>query len=198
MTKIRLLALAVLLATPGLVFFPGNGAAQNKPPLSVAVVDVNKVLRESKAMKGVREQAEKIEKDFKGDYLEEAKRLQAAEQELRKKQPVLTGRDYEQRRQELARQFVDLRRKREGQSQLLQQSFQKTLQRFREEIVIVVKALAVEEGYTLVLNSATSIHVTPQYDVTDTVLARLDKRLPKLKFEVEGVTDKQSPEKPKK
>lgn len=187
----RLLALAMLLAAPGLVFFPGDGAAQGKkPPLSIAVVDVNKLLRESKAMKGVRDQAEKIEKDFKADYLDEAKRLQAEEQELRKKQPVLTGREFEQQRQDLASKFVNLRRKREAQSRLLQESFQNSLQRFREEIVIVVKALAVEDGYTIVLNAATAIHVTPQYDVTDTVLARLDKRLPTLKFEVEGVTDK--------
>ena len=188
MIKSKLFALAVLMAAPGLALFPGSAAAQNsKPALSVAIVDVQKLLRDSKAIKGVREEAEKIEKDFKADYLEEAKRLQAAEKELRQKQPVLTGREFEQRRQDLARQFVNLRRKREAQGRILQQAFQKTLQRFREEIVIVVKALAVENGYTMVLNSATTIHVTPQYDVTDTVLTRLDKRLPSLKFEVEGL-----------
>ncbi|MCY4190530.1 MAG: hypothetical protein OXD42_04255, partial [Rhodospirillaceae bacterium] len=33
---------------------------------------------------------------------------------------------------------------------------------------------------TLVLNQATLIHAAPQYDITDKVVARLNKRLPKL------------------
>ena len=43
-----------------------------------------------------------------------------------------------------------------------------------------MKAMAVEEAYTLVLNRVTLIHAAPQYDITDKVVARLNKRLPKL------------------
>lgn len=191
MIKTRLRALAVLLAAPGLVFLPTSGLAQSKKPnLSVAMVDVSKLLRESKAMKAVRGEAEKIQKRFKAEYAADVKQLQKEEQKLRKEQPNITGREFEQRRQALTRQYVNLRRKSQLQGRLLNASYQKALGLFREEIVIVVKALSVEAGYTLVLNQATAIHVAPQFDITDTVLTRLDKRLPKIDFKVEGITNK--------
>lgn len=191
MITTRLRALAVLLAAPGLLFLPASSLAQSKKPaLAVAVVDVSKLLQDSKAMKAVRTEAEKIQKKFKADYSDDVKALQAEEQKLRKEQPNITGREFERRRQLLTRQYVALRRKAQLQSNLLQQAARKASGRFREEVVIVVKALAVEAGYTLVLNQATTIHVAPQFDITDTVLARLDKRLPKIAFKVEGMSDK--------
>ncbi len=190
MIKTRLLALAVLLAAPGFVFLPANGLAQGKKPaLSIAVVNISKLLQESKAMKDVRDKAEKLQKKYKSDYAGDIKQLQQEEQKLRKDQPNITGREFERRRQDLTRQYVNLRRKSQLLRRLLNAAYQKVLGRFREELIIVVKALAVEKGYTMVLNQATTIHVAPQFEITDTVLSRLNKRLPKLKFEVEGVSD---------
>ncbi len=193
MNMTRLRALAVLIAAPGLLFLPASGVAQSKKPaLSIAVVDVTKLLRDSKGMKAVRDEAEKIQKKFKADYSDDVKQLQAEEQKLRKEQPNITGAQFERRRQGLGRQYVALQRKRQLQGRLLNAAYQKALGRFREEIVIVVKALSVEAGYTLVLNQATTIHVAPQFDITDTVLARLNKRLPKIDFKVEGVNAKKA------
>lgn len=199
MIKTRLCALAVLVATPGLLLLPANSVAQSKKPnLSIAVVDVTKLLRDSKGMKAVRDEAEKIQKKFKTDYSDDVKQLQAEEQKLRKDQPTITGRAFEQRRQALTRQYVALRRKSELQGRLLNAAYQKSLARFREEIVIVVKALSVEAGYTLVLNQATTIHFAPQFDITDAVLARIDKRLPKIDFKVDDATEAKPAPKPKK
>jgi outer membrane protein len=189
MIKTRLLALAVLLAAPGFVFLPASGLAQGKKPaLSIAVVNVAKLLQESKAMKHVREKAKKLEKKYKADYAGDMRQLQKEQQALRKDQPNITGREFERRRQDLTRQYVNLRRKSQLQRRLLSAAYQKALGRFREELIIVVKALAVEKGYNMVLNQATTIHVAPQFEITDDVLDRLNKRLPKLKFEVEGLS----------
>jgi outer membrane protein len=189
MIKTRLLALAVLLAAPGFVFLPASGLAQGKKPaLSIAVVNVAKLLQESKAMKHVREKAKKLEKKYKADYAGDMRQLQKEQQALRKDQPNITGREFERRRQDLTRQYVNLRRKSQLQRRLLSAAYQKALGRFREELIIVVKALAVEKGYNMVLNQATTIHVAPQFEITDDVLDRLNKRLPKLKFSVEGLS----------
>lgn len=197
MIKTRLCALAVLLAAPGLLFLPIGAAQAKRPPLSIAVVNVGKLLKDSKAMKAVREKAKKIQRGFKADYADSVKQLQKDEQDLRKRQPVITGREFERQRQDLTRRYVDLRRKSQAQARLLNQAYQKALAHFREEVVIVVKALAVEQGYTMVLNEATMIHVAPQYDITDTVLARINKRLPKIDFKVEGVSTRNTKPKAK-
>ncbi len=168
------LAVVAALATSSLAL--GQTKA---PPTRIAVVDVQKVQRESRAMIAVREELQALRKKY-GSALEvKEKEIQAEFDRLRKDKELSRG-EYDRRIRALQAEVVKLRRQSQARSEALNQAFEKVFARFRQEVVLVVRAMAVEESFTLVLNRATLIHASPQYEVTDAVVARLNKRLPKL------------------
>lgn len=177
MRKIGLLGLAAacsFAATTSVV------SAQTKAPVTkIAVVDVQRVQRVSRAMKGVRDNLQKLRDKYNKEFEKREKEMQAEYNRLRKDKEM--ARDvYERRVRALQAELVKLRRQSRARSQALSQAFQKSFAKFRQEVILVVKSMAVEDGYTLVLNQVTLIHSAPQYDITDKVVVRLNKRLPKL------------------
>jgi len=158
----------------------GTVSAQTKAPVAkIAVVDVQRVQRVSRAMKGVRDGLQKLRKKYNKEFVGREKEMQAEYNRLRKDKEMPRS-VYERRVRTLQAELVKLRRQSRARSQALSQAFQKSFAKFRQEVILVVKSMAVEDGYTLVMNQVTLIHSSPQYDITDKVIGRLNKRLPKL------------------
>ena len=176
MIKTGLTGFAAALALAALAPAHAQGKA---PAAQIAIVDVQKVRGQSRAMAGVPESAGSVAqevRDATGHQREgNAGGIRPAAQG---QGPVALG---IRTPGALAQaDVVKLRRQARARSDALNEAFQKSFVKFRQEVILVVKAMAVEEGFTLILNKATLIHASPQYDITDKVVARLNKRLPKL------------------
>ena len=178
MKRCALLGLAIVAAF-GTV--PVSHAQTNPPAVRIGIVDVQKVQRQSHAMSGVRKKIETLRSKYNKTFEANEKEMQAEYDRLRKDKEMSRG-EYERRVRALQADLVKLRRQSRARSDALSQAFQKAFAKFRQEVVLVVKSLAVEEGLTLVLNQVTLIHAAPQYNITDRVVERLNKRLPKLKL----------------
>ncbi len=176
MIKTALTGLAAALALA--VLAPAN--AQGKVPAAqIAIVDVQKVQSQSHAMASVRKALRALRNKYDKQLSTGEKEMQAEYDRLRKDKD-LSRSEYERRVRTLQADIVKLRRQARARSDALNEAFQKSFVKFRQEVILVVKALAVEGGFTLIVNKATLIHASPQYDITDKVVARLNKRLPKL------------------
>ena len=176
MIKTALTGLAAALALA--VLAPAN--AQGKVPAAqIAIVDVQKVQSQSHAMASVRKALRALRNKYDKQLSTGEKEMQAEYDRLRKDKD-LSRSEYERRVRTLQADIVKLRRQARARSDALYEAFQKSFVKFRQEVILVVKALAVEGGFTLIVNKATLIHASPQYDITDKVVARLNKRLPKL------------------
>ena len=159
--------------------FSGSQAQTKAPPVRVGIVDVQQVQRKSRAMVGVRKALQALRTRYNKNFEAAEKEMQAEYDRLRKDKEMSRG-EYERRVRALQADLVRLRRQRRARNDALGQAFEKAFAKFRQEVVLVVKAMAVEEGLTLVLNQVTLIHAAPQYNITGKVVARLNKRLPKL------------------
>ena len=149
------------------------------PPTRIGIVDVQKVQSQSRAMIGIREALQALRTKYSKNFEASEKEMQTEYDRLRKDKEMSRG-EYERRVRTLQADLVKLRRQSRARGDALSQAFEKAFARFRQELVLVVKAMAVEEGLTLVLNQVTLIHAAPQYEMTDNVVARLNERLPKL------------------
>ncbi len=171
--------LAVIAATLTMAMSSAAIAQSGSPTAKVAVVDVQRVEQSSRAMQAIREALQALRGKYEKEFISSEKEMQAEYTRLRTDKEMSRG-EYERRVRVLQADMVKMRRQSRARSEALSQSFQQSFAKFRQEVVLVVKSLAVEAGYTLVLNQATLIHAAPQYDITDKVVARLNKRLPKL------------------
>ena len=197
--------LLVLAAVIALGTFSASQAQTKAPAVRIGIVDAQQVQRESRAMIGVRKAMQALRTKYNKYFEATEKEMQAEYDRLRKDKEMSRG-EYERRVRALQADLVKLRRQSRARSDALSRAFEKSFSKFRQEVVLVVKALAVEEGLTLILNQAALLHATPQYNISGKVVARLNKRLPKLALdykdpvggEKEGTKQRTEPQKKKK
>ncbi|MXY41961.1 MAG: OmpH family outer membrane protein [Rhodospirillaceae bacterium] len=168
------LAAAIALGTVS-----ASQAQTKAPAIRIGIVDVQQVQRDSRAMIGIRKALEALRTKYNKNFESTEKEMQAEYDRLRKDKEMSRG-EYERRVRALQAELVKLRRQSRARNDALGQAFQQAFAKFRQEVVLVVKAMAVEDGLTLILNQVALIHATPQFNITEKVVARLNKRLPKL------------------
>ena len=168
------LAAAIALGTVS-----ASQAQTKAPAVRIGIVDVQQVQRDSHAMIGIRKALQALRTKYNKTFEATEKEMQAEYDRLRKDKEMSRG-EYERRVRALQAELVKLRRQSRARNDALGQAFQQAFTKFRQEVVLVVKAMAVEEGLTLILNQVAFIHATPQYNITEKVVARLNKRMPKL------------------
>jgi len=176
-------------------------------PIRIAVVDTEKVFQDSVWGKKALEEMDKATEGWqkKGEDIE--KELTRLEEELTKQRTFLDNKEEEKKLQDQ----IDSKRL-EGQNLIqegnlaLKQKQQELMEPIIQEIKDLIKRIAVEEKYDLVLEKQLDIYkivlyVNPELDITNKVTAMLDKSYrdknpEKAKSESQKQSDKPA-EKPK-
>jgi len=202
MRKKRLIILSAIIA---FVIYIMPAFAQS--PIRIAVVDTEKVFQDSVWGKKALEEMDKATEGWqkKGEDIE--KELTRLEEELTKQRTFLDNKEEEKKLQDQ----IDSKRL-EGQNLIqegnlaLKQKQQELMEPIIQEIKDLIKRIAVEEKYDLVLEKQLDIYkivlyVNPELDITNKVTAMLDKSYrdknpEKAKSESQKQSDKPA-EKPK-
>ena len=155
--------------------------AEAKPTV-IAFVDVPRVLKDSAAAKNVRDQLAKQQQTYEAEIKAQEDKLRAEDQDIQKARATLTpealqkrARDF-QTKVEAFRQQFDRRR---TQLSFAQDDAMRQLQPVLEKIC---REVALEVGASVVLDSSRVLVSASSLNITDKVLARLDKQLPTLKL----------------
>ncbi|HUT48019.1 MAG TPA: OmpH family outer membrane protein [Alphaproteobacteria bacterium] len=152
--------------------------------LSIAVIDMQFIIRESAAMKGVREEIAQLREKFQAEVTGEEGRFREERTKLVRQRGVLTPQAFGRRRNQLVSKFAAVQRRLQAKSRSLEAASAATLRDFQKSLFVVVEELAKERGYTLVLTRARVPYAHPTYLATDEVLKRLNAKLPVLKLQM--------------
>jgi outer membrane protein len=179
-------AVAVVLPTPGAVHAQATKTKPAAKPdrLSIAVVDIQLIIRESSAMKAVREEVASLREKFRAEVTQEEERFRNEREKLLRQRGVLTPQAFSRRRNQLVSEFAGVQRRLQAKSRALEAASAATLNEFQKALFVVVEDLAKERGYTLILARSRVPYAHPTYLVTDEVLKRLNKKLPLLKLQM--------------
>jgi outer membrane protein len=169
--------LAILISL--LVFISMPTFAQTT--IKIAVVDTEKVFQDSVWGKKSLEELEKQSQEWQKKGEQIGKELTQLEDELLKRQKFLENKEEEQKLQEQ----IDNKRL-EGQNLLqegnasLNQKQQELMEPIIQEIKDLIKKIAVEEKYDLILEKQLNVYkivlyVNPELDITNKITVMLDK-----------------------
>ena len=146
----------------------------------VAVVDVQLILREAAAAKAVRQAVETRRASFEKELDKETQELRRAEEELRKAQAQLAPDALAERKRELERRFGELRRRTDERRGLLSQSYNGAMRQVRQEMARALAEIMRERRIDVSMSRTAVLIFDEKLDITQEVLARLNKRLPKV------------------
>jgi Skp family chaperone for outer membrane proteins len=172
---------AALLALAAIAL-PVSLRAQQAPPAPpvVLVVDVQHLLRVSKAAKAVQQQLEAQRATYQKDFSKQEADLRASGGELQRQQAILSRDALEAKGKELQQKYAELEREVQSKRQVLLRGEGEARNRILDTMIQIVQEIGQERRATLVLPKDAVLMVAPDLDVTDEVLKRLDQRLPSL------------------
>ena len=177
-TRLRLLFLALCGIAVGLTLDVGEGHAEDAKSPIFAIIDVQKVLRDSTAIKGLNQEIEKRRDSYQEQLRLKEEELRNADQELTRQRTILGPEVFAQKRQELERKVGMLQREVQERKRALDQSFANGLSQVQSELAVVAKDIAEAKGLDLILSKATVVIVKPEFEVTDEASKLLNERLP--------------------
>jgi outer membrane protein len=162
---------------------PRPVAAQEKQlaPAVVAVIDYQRILREARAARAIRDQVESRRQLYQDEIAREEQRLHEADKELARQRSVLSAEAFSEQRREFEGEVAQVQRMVQERRRQLDQVAASALNEVRSAMIEVVGELSDVRGFNLVLPTSGLLLFSPKIDLTDEVLAQLDRKLPNVK-----------------
>ncbi len=168
-------------ATPAPAAAPQQPAGKPGEPLKapvVAVVDVQRIMQESSASKGIQKAIESQRDSYQKEIQTLEDKLQSAENELRKQQTVLAPDAFAAKRRDFEKQVADVQRTVQTRKRTLDTAFNDAMGHVQKTMLEIVQDIADERGANVVIPRNLLVLFASNLDVTEPVLERLNKQLP--------------------
>lgn len=157
--------------------------AQQQAPVVVGVVDVEKVVRESKAGKSIKAELKKQQDAFEAEVAKQRKSFGVLEKKLVEQRDTLSKEEFEKKKSELNKQGGEIEKKLTDRLRGVDDKASKARNKVYDTMASITQDVAKARGLTLVVTRAAAIVYDANYEITEEVLQKLDAKLPSLKLQ---------------
>ena len=172
---------AVAFALLSSIAYMTPARAQSAKGLNFAVVDVQRILRDSGSTRSIRGEIQDRYKTYLAEIKNEENQLREMGSELARQRTLLSAEAFGQRRQELEQRRIRLQQNVASRKRELDSASNAAMAEVQKTLVTVVSGLAEERRFDLVLARGPAIYVDTKFDITEEVLKRLNAQLPSVK-----------------
>jgi outer membrane protein len=160
-------------------------SAQQQSPDSVVVgvVDVDRVMQESKAGKSIKAQVAQQKNAFQAEVDRQQKLFDDAKAKLLAQRGTLKDDEFKKKADDLNKQGDQIQNNLAQRQRQLEQSLAKVRDQVEQAMELVTQDVAKAHGMTLVVNRAVVLVYNTNYDVTKEVIQKLDAKLPSVKLQ---------------
>ncbi len=152
----------------------------------IAVINMQRILRESTAVRSLQQQLDEQRSAYQGEIRQKEEGLRATEQELARQRSVLSAEAFATKRRELEQQVTTLQREIQERKRSLDKGFSDGMSEVQQALVTIVTEIAADNDVDIVLAKASVVLVRPEMEITEEALSRLNDELPSLRLTVEG------------
>ena len=161
-----------------LVVMPAIASAEIVTP-KIVVVNVQKIMKESKAAKDATKKLETKRDQYQSQITSEENKLKKSEEELMQQKNILSKEALAEKQKSFIKQINDVRSGVQKKKVKLDKAYKKALAEIQKAMLAVVEQMATEKGFNLAIPTTQLIYAEANMDITSEVLTRLDKKLPK-------------------
>lgn len=169
-----------------LAAMPVTAQEKSRPTsmLAVAVIDVQRIIRESLATKSMRPQLKKLQSSYEKEFKRQEQELRKANRDLIGQRVILSPAAYAERRRELQKKATAVQRSVQEKKRIIDQAIGRTMGKLNRELYRITKEIAKERSIGLVFVKSAVFLSTKPHDITAQALQRLNKRLPSVNVTV--------------
>lgn len=160
-----------------------------KPPV-ILIVDRAQLVSQSKAGKTIPGQAEEVRDSVAKELEAEAEKLKKDIENYQKNASLMSDEVRQQTEQELAiRQQVGLPQR----AQIMEQAFTAAVQNAQAKVLVesqpILKEIVDKRGATILLDRAAVMYAAPETDITQEVIAQLDRKMSEVEVQKISLAD---------
>ena len=159
--------------------------ADTYPNTSIAIVDLNLILSDSKAAKAATKDFEKIQKDTESEIVESDKLMLEERNKLIEQQSVIAPEAFEVKAQDYEKKLQNYQVEKQNKLRNLEGVLQKARNEILEKVKPILEELSKELGVTVILEKNSVLLSATNMDITDEVIKKLNKELPKIKVSLD-------------
>lgn len=154
--------------------------------IPVAVLDVQAILRNAKAVKSIRKQITKFGSKFEEEIEKERTEIRKANQELARQRTILSPDVFAEKRRKFEKRVVEVQRLVQKRQRELDKSRNQAMEVVNKTYTKIVSKMANENSLAVIIRKAQTAFSVKGLDITSEILARLDKKLPTVKVAEPG------------
>lgn len=155
-------------------------------PLRVAVVDFATIRREAAAVHAINAQLESHVAAYQSDIEKEEEALRLAQEQIDRKRAHLSADSYAAELRQWEKDVTEAQRRFLRRRQDLEKARADAWQQVNQRVDRIIKDLAVERNFDVVLRRDQTVFVAPRLEITREVLLRLDQELPDVRLLLPG------------
>jgi Skp family chaperone for outer membrane proteins len=158
----------------GLFLFSNQALASN----DLLVVDTRKVIETSAAHQDLLAKVQKKNEEFRDLVQQSEAKLKKKYQDLETKKNALSQEALDKKNEEMSKEVAELQKTSYSQHTALEEAYRNATESLIAETKQIVAKQAKEKGYKLVIEKAVVIYSENNLDITEAVLAELNKNKP--------------------
>ena len=167
------------------IFYFSQVNAADYPNTSLAVIDINKILNESKVAISANEQIEEITNAIQEEITKDENFLLEEQKKLIEAQSIMAPEAFEEKRIEHEKNVQDFQIKSQETLIKIENIIANVRAEILDELRPILESVSEEKGITVILEKGIVILNAENLDITKQVLKKLDKQFPKIKVEFE-------------
>ena len=148
-----------------------------------AVIDMKVVLAKSSAFITLQKEIQNLEKNYKEEIQNEESLLRKEQEKLVAQKSVLSTEEFKEKEDTFKQKVNKIQGKVEKIRRDLESTMAKGMQVIQQEAVKHMKEIAKKEGYLLVFDANTTIISADRINISNIVVDKLNKSLPKITVE---------------
>ena len=148
-----------------------------------AVIDMKVVLSKSLAFTTLQKEIQKLEKNYKEEIQNEENLLRKEQEKLVAQKSVLSAEEFKDKEDTFKKKVNKIQGKVEKIRRELESTMAKGMQVIQQEAVKHMKEIAKKEGYLLVFDANTTVISADRINISNIVVDKLNKSLPKITVE---------------
>lgn len=166
--------------------FSFNSIAEtNYPFTSIAIVDLNMILTDSKAAKDATEQFEAIQKSTEDEIVASDKEMLDERNRLIEQQSVIAPEAFELKAKDFEKRLQNYNTEKQAKLRKLEGVLQKARNDILENVKPILEELSQELGVTVILEKNSVLLSANNMDITNDIVKKLNKKLPKIKVSLD-------------
>lgn len=169
---------------------PANAPAGKKRvvelPFPVAVLHVQSILSNAKAVQSIRDQVTKFGASFEKEIQKERDAIRTENQELARQRTILAPEAFAEKRRKFEQRVVEVQRLVQKRQRELDTSRNEAMAQVNNSYVEIVSTIAQEQNLALILKKDQTAFSVKTLDITQNVLTRLNEKLPMVKVKKPG------------